>query len=212
MAGDNQNLGEQNPYQNQPSSDLNEGAGNSNAESSGLNQPSGDYFQEKSQVDNISNGENQPVEGFKLGPTEIAPNLAREEDYFIDQSRGIKNPPPDTVVETPAPEMQYPSYNETQESSFNFKLALIIVAVVLFLGGAAGGIFYFVSKLRTEKKVEEEIKLTEEAEEEAEEEPSTKESKEETVPVTQPAEQPQIETSQPAEQTPDETGAVEGSG
>src|SRR3990170_5061946 len=162
MADDNQNLGKENPDKNQPSSDLNENISGSDSKDSGFIQPSGGYFQKNSQVDNASNGKSQLVPGFKLGPTEISPNLAKEDNFISEQSREVENPLPDAAAETPAPEMQYPSYNETHESSMSSKFIAIIIAVILLLGGAVGGAFYFIEKTRTEEKAEEEIKLAEE--------------------------------------------------
>lgn len=168
--------------------------------------------QSSGSIDSI-NGGSQTVEEVNLGPNQIAPNLAREEGYFGERPSTPQSTAPQTT-----PEMQYPSYNEESESSFNPKLILIIFAVGVILLGSIGGIFYYFKSQGTDV-AEEEVVIEEDGA--GEEESATEEDSNSTpeptptpIPVVTPTPTPApVETPivvpQPEEKTPDNT---EGSG
>lgn len=179
--------------------------------------------QSNGSVDGI-NGAAHPVEEVNLSPKQITPNLAREGGYF-EERQNITTPK--DVTSQSSPEMQYPSYAEESESSFNPKLIIIIIVVGVILLGSVFGIIYFF-KSKSSSVAEEEVVIEEDSagdEENTAEEADTADDSSSTTPAPTPQPAPAatpvpaptpVETPivapQPEEKTPDTSGAVEGSG
>lgn len=158
-------------------------------------------------------------------------DLPSSTQSFPNAGDGLSQGSNETVSNTPPkPESNFQSsfsnemMYEEEKSMPDIKKILIIMGAILLLGSLIIGGYIFISgrKSASKDQVEDLVEEEEKTEEEAEtdkpqdsgddsETPVSNDTQTET-PKTEPASQPNIEVPQPEVETPDETGAVNGTG